>query len=158
VSTFFVPGLRFFHEGQLEGRKARVSMHLQRRQVEAPDAELGAFYGRLLACLRRPDVREGSWRQIEPRPAWDGNPSAGQFVAGLWESGDRRTLTAVNYGPNQGQCYLPLDIPALAGAQVTLTDQLGDARYQRDGSALGSPGLYLDLPPWGRHVFDVQIR
>jgi hypothetical protein len=25
----------------------------------------------------------------------------------------------------------------------------------RDGSDLITPGLYLDLPPWGRHVFSV---
>jgi hypothetical protein len=31
------------------------------------------------------------------------------------------------------------------------------ARYDRDGSELGSRGLFLDLPPWGHHVFDVSI-
>ena len=30
VVTYFTPGLRFFHEGQLEGRRLKVSMHLGR--------------------------------------------------------------------------------------------------------------------------------
>jgi len=31
------------------------------------------------------------------------------------------------------------------------------ARYDRDGSDLGLRGLYLDLPPWGYHVFAANI-
>jgi hypothetical protein len=29
------------------------------------------------------------------------------------------------------------------------------AWYQRDGNELADRGLYLDLPAWGYHVFDV---
>ena len=32
---------------------------------------------------------------------------------------------------------------------------MGSARYDRDGNDLVSRGLYLDLPPWGYHVFEV---
>ena len=43
-TSFLVPGLRFFHEGEFEGRKAHASIHLARRMAEKPDAALGAFY------------------------------------------------------------------------------------------------------------------
>ncbi len=152
VITFFVPGLRFFHEGELQGRRARASMHLGRRPRESVDSELSAFYDRLLACLRRSEVHEGQWRLLEPRPAWNGNSSFEQFVAGLWDDGGRRLLTVVNYGPTPAQCYLDLDLPARAG-KVVLADQIGDARYDREAGSLHSPGLYLDLPPWGCHAF-----
>ena len=62
VITFFVPGLRFFHEGQLEGRRVHVSMHLGRRPPEPRDDRLAAFYERLLGCLRRPEAHEGRWQ------------------------------------------------------------------------------------------------
>ena len=39
--------------------------------------------------------------------------------------------------------------------RVRLTDLMGPARYDRDGSDLVSRGLYLDLLPWGYHVFEV---
>ena len=32
----------------------------------------------------------------------------------------------------------------------------GDARYERSGSDLESHGLYLDMGPWGYHVFMLQ--
>ena len=30
--------------------------------------------------------------------------------------------------------------------------------YDRDGSELASRGLYVDLPPWGYHVFELQRK
>jgi hypothetical protein len=156
VITFFVPGLRFFYEGQLEGRKAHASMHLGRRLAEEPNEEIRAFYERLLGVLRRPEVHEGRWRELATRAAWDGNWTSDHFVCGIWENGDQRTLTVVNYGDTQAQCYVALDLPT-SGKKVVLTDLLGDARYERDGTALASGGLYLDLPAWGRQAFDVRV-
>jgi hypothetical protein len=158
VVAFLAPGLRFFHEGQLEGRKVHVSMHLGRRPDEPPDLALRAFHDRLLAVLARPEVHDGRWRLCECRPAWDGNPTWDRFVVMSWEGArGRRLLAAVNYGPTQAQCWVqaPLE-DAGAGAKVVLRDLLGDARYERDGAELASKGLYLDLPPWGRHAFAVE--
>jgi hypothetical protein len=44
-------------------------------------------------------------------------------------------------------------MPALSARRVTLADLMGDARYERSGDDLNAGGLYLDLPPWGHHVF-----
>ena len=43
------------------------------------------------------------------------------------------------------------------GRGVRLKDRIGVDRYDRDGDDLTSRGLYLDLPPWGCHVFDVTV-
>jgi hypothetical protein len=32
---------------------------------------------------------------------------------------------------------------------------MGEARYERAGEELASRGLYLDLPPWSYHVFEL---
>jgi hypothetical protein len=40
VIAFFVPGMRYFHEGQIEGRRRRLSMHLGRRPGEPVDRAL----------------------------------------------------------------------------------------------------------------------
>ena len=37
-----------------------------------------------------------------------------------------------------------------------LIDLLGPARYHRSGDELAGRGLYLDLPPWGFHLFRIQ--
>lgn len=59
----------------------------------------------------------------------------------------------VNYASHQSQCYVRLPFPDLVGRTVRLSDLLGPARYDREGSDLATRGLYLDLPPWGYHLF-----
>jgi Alpha amylase, catalytic domain len=155
VIAFLAPGLRFFHEGQLEGRRVHVSMHLGRRPGEPPDGALRAFHDRLLAVLAREEVHDGAWRLCECRPAWPENPTWDRFVVQAWDGSDgRRLLAAVNYGPTQAQCWAQVPFPRL-GDEVVLEDLLGGARYVRDGAELASKGLYLDLPAWGRNVFAV---
>ena len=104
VITYLSPGLRFFHEGQLEGRKKRISPHLVRAPLEPIDSPLERFYERLLAVIHNPAVRDGDWRLLECTAAWDGNWTSDGFVAGLWTgaTGERR-LVAVNYAANQSQ-------------------------------------------------------
>ena len=154
--TFLSPGLRFFHEGQLEGRTKRISPHLVRGPDEPVNAELAAFYDRLLAVLRRPVVRDGHWQLLECAPVWEGNPSSDGFVAFAWEGpGGERLLVAVNQAPQQGQCFVRLPFADLASRSWRLRDELGTAVYDRDGSELQSRGLYLDEPAWHAAAFGV---
>jgi hypothetical protein len=155
VVTYLAPGLRFFHQGQFEGRKVRISPHLGRGPDEPADAAVAEFYDRLLAVLRRPALRDGAWQLLECNAAWEGNPSWDSFVAFAWEGGGERLLVAVNYAPTQSQCYVRLSFADLAGRRWQLTDQLGSAAYERDGADLQSRGLYLDTAPWQASVFAV---
>jgi glycosidase len=155
--TFLSPGLRFFHQGQFEGRTKRISPHLCRAPDEPVDQELRRFYQRLLGMLRDPVLRDGNWRLIEGAPAWDGNWTWDCFVAFAWQGADgRRLLVAVNYAPHQSQCYLWLPFPDLKSRQWVLKDLMSTATYQRDGDGLISPGLYLDVGPWHYHVFELK--
>jgi glycosidase len=154
--TYLTPGLRFLHEGQLEGRRAHASIHLARRRAEAVNPALQGFYVQLLECLRRPQVREGRWTLYSCLPAWSGNATVDQFLAFGWEPGPGpRLLAAVNFGASRGQCYVVLPIPDLRGKRVLLRDLLSPAQYERDGDELFSRGLYLDIAPWGHHLFEV---
>jgi hypothetical protein len=163
VITFLVPGLRFVHEGQRSGRRLRTSNHLRRRAPEPVDRELEAFYNRVFACMRRPEARAGEWRLLERQPAWEGNASWEPFIAFAWalssSGADRRLLVAVNYAATRGQCYVRLPWADLGGRAFVLADLMDPrTRYERDGSDLARQGLYLDLSPWGHHVFDVTVR
>ncbi len=154
VITFLSPGLRFFHQGQFEGRKKRISPHLGRGPCEPVNPELAQFYERLLAVLREPAVRDGQWQLLPCEPAWDGNWTWDCFVAYAWQGpGGERLLAAVNYAPNQSQCRVRLPFSDLAGSQWRLRDLMGDAAYDRDGNDLMSSGLFLDATPWQAAVF-----
>jgi len=157
IVTFLTPGLRFFHQGQFEGRKVRIPVHIKRGPAEAPDTDLAGFYTRLLECLREPALRDGDWRQLECRPAWDGNGSWDSFVTCAWTGNDgSRWLVAVNYSDHASQCYVALPWVDLVGHVWRLADRMGPAVYDRSGAALAAQGLYLDMPGWGHHVFEMH--
>ena len=156
VITFLSPGLRFFHQGQFQGRKKRISPHLMRGPEEPTDKSLEQFYDRLLAVLRHPVVRDGHWQLLECAPAWEGNWTWDCFLAFGWQGPDgERLLVTVNYAPNQSQCYIRLPFIDLGNSQWRLQDFLSDAQYNRDGNDLQARGLYLDVPAWKAQVFSM---
>jgi hypothetical protein len=159
VITYLSPGCRFFHQGQFEGRRKRISPHLGRAPAEPTDPQLKPFYDRLLDLLQMPAVRDGQWQLLECASAWEGNGSWQSVLAYSWcgPTGER-LLVAVNYAPHSSQCYVRLPFADLCDAIWRLTDvgPTCDARYDRDGNDLFAHGLYLDVPPWQCHVFSLS--
>jgi glycosidase len=157
VITYFIPGLRFFHQGQFEGRKKRISPHLVRAPEVSPDKEIHKFYDHLLAILRKPVVKSGEWQWLTCQPAWDGNESWDSFITHSWQgSGGERMLIVVNYASYPSQCYVRLPFPEIKNHSVELNDSLSSASYIREGNDLLERGLYLDLGPWSYHIFTLE--
>jgi len=101
-------------------------------------------------------VRNGGWQLLECMPAWEENGTWDGFIAFSWQATDgSRLLVTVNYAGTQGQCYVRLPFGDLVAQTVRFIDRMGSAVYDRQGSDVVSRGLYLDLPAWGYHVFDV---
>jgi hypothetical protein len=121
------------------------------------DATTAAFDESLLACLRDAAFRDGDGRLFEPWPAWPANGSHDGFIALAWTGpGDRRRLVAVNFAGDPGRCFVGLPWDDLSGRSWRLSDLLGTAAYDHDGADLTARGLYLDLPTWGCHAFEVR--
>jgi glycosidase len=156
VLTFLSPGMRFFHQGQLEGFKKHIAVHLVRGPDEPVDAAIKQFYDRLLSVLRRPELRGGRWQLLECRPAWQDNWTWDDFIAYSWEGDGARLLVAVNFAANPSQCFVTLACDDFAGKKLRLRDPLSDAVYERDGNDLATRGLYVDLPAWGCHVLAIE--
>lgn len=154
VLSFLSPGLRFFHQGQFEGKTKRISPHLRRGPIEPVNENLQSFYDRLLTVLRHPVVRDGQWELLECAPAWEGNWTNDCFVAFAWQRDNgERLLVMVNYANHQSQCHVRLPFSDLGDAQWSLQDQIGTAAYDWNGADLQSQGLFLDEPAWKASVF-----
>jgi hypothetical protein len=156
ILTFLCPGLRLFHQGQTEGFTKRIPVHLSRGPAEGANEDLRKFYDRLLCCLCRSEVREGEWELLECTPAWDGNWTWDCFICFAWKALNRHSLVVVvNYAPHQSQCYLRIRLDGLQKETLRLTDLMGPAEYDRSADAIKPRGLYLDLPAWGYHFFEM---
>jgi hypothetical protein len=157
VLAYLAPGLKFFHQGQLEGRLKRVSPHLGRAPDEPLNNALRLFYVRLLEILRLPVLRLGQWQLLECVSAWQDNASFAAFVAFFWQAENReRLLVTVNFSATPAQCYVRLPWQDLRGQSWQLRDLLGKDIYQRDGDDLNARGLYLNVAAWQSHVFEVK--
>jgi glycosidase len=138
VISYFVPGLAFFHDGQLQGRRARASVHLRRRAAEPADVGLQNFYASLLSCLRMPVLSNGGWQMLETSP--------GSCFAFLWTYEETKILTVVNFDGAQRQCYARV---ALSG-RYQLKDQMNGSAPAVEGDV-----LQLEMPGWGYRIFQV---
>lgn len=156
VLALTLPGLRLIHEGQLEGRKIKVPVHLGRRQQESSVEGLEPFYRRLLKALSHPVFHDGAWKLLDTDPTSPGNPGYQRALGHQWILGEERRIVAVNLSDQPAQFFLPVDMPQLAGQNSLLHDLLNDEDYTRSGDDMLGRGLYVDLPGYGSHIFDVR--
>ncbi len=152
VVTYSLPGARLFHEGQLEGRKVRLPVFLDRRPPELIDQELQAFYGKLLAAINAPVFRDGEW-QLCACSGWPDNPSYQNLLAWNWVKNDDRRLIVVNLSDYAVQSRVRLPGKDVPGAKWHLTDAFSDWSCDREGDEMAGPGLYIELKAWSYYFF-----
>jgi hypothetical protein len=159
ILTFLSPGLKFFHQGQFEGRKKRISPHLVRAPHEPVNKDIARFYKKLLDILKMQVIRTGTWKLLERTQAWEGNRTYDRYLSFAWYGHDAdKIVIAVNYSPCRSQCYIKLPFYDLGDKSWILHDLLGDNAYERQGSDLESKGLYLDEPGWKIYVFSLERK
>jgi hypothetical protein len=141
VVLLTLPGVVLLHEGQLDGLRTRLPVHIGRRPAEEPDAELRAFWSRLLELVEREHVRTGEWRLLGVRGRPD-NQSFESLLAWRW----RDHVVVVNYGPSRAD-----GLVELAAEPSLLYDVLHDESYRYDGG-----DLYVALPLYEAHLFRLR--
>ncbi|HSR34734.1 MAG TPA: alpha-amylase, partial [Anaerolineae bacterium] len=156
VLALTLPGLRLIHEGQLEGRQVKLPVHLGRRRQEAPVEGLEPFYRRLLAALSHPVFHDGAWKLLDTGPTSADNSGYQRAVGHQWTLGEERRIVTVNLSEQPAQFFLPVDMPHLAGQNCLLRDLLNEKDYTWSGDDMLGRGLYVDLPGYGSHIFDVR--
>jgi hypothetical protein len=151
-----LPGLRLFHDGQLEGKLVRLPVQLGREPDEVPDGEISSFYQRLLTICDSTAFHEGSWSLLDVGPAWEGNPNHQNLLAWTWDGVEEKKIVVVNYASNASQGRLRMPYLPVQGTTVKLRDELHDTEYIRDPSELEEQGLYVELGSWQAHVLDIS--
>lgn len=146
------PGARLFHQGQLEGRKARVPVFLKRRAAEPINQPLADFYNTL---LRASVFREGEWSLCHCS-GWPDNSTFQNLLSWSWSNDSDRYLVVINFSDSPAQGRVQIPWAEIKGKTWCLLDQFSGETYQRDGDEMLDPGLYVDLFPWGYHFFQFE--
>lgn len=148
-----LPGMRFYHHGQLDGRKIHLPMPLALAAPEKPDAATRSFYERILQLSNDPVFHSGQWKLLDVSSA--GDDTFRNLVAYQWLSTNARKIVVVNLGGVTSQGRVHITEGVSAALQYNFLDQLHDVPYTRSGAELTSSGLYIRLDSFRAHLFSV---
>jgi len=85
-----------------------------------------------------------------------GDRTSTDLIAYLWSEGSGNKLVIVNLGSgtSSGRIYLSQEL--LSSSTLRFDDLLNDHAYERQSSDLRHLGLFVQLPGFGAHIFDVK--
>jgi hypothetical protein len=168
------PGMRFFYDGQLQGRRIKAPVQLARWPDEPADEPIRAMYERILRFAREPLLHEGDWALLPVLSA--GDHSFNDIVAYRWRQPikgrptsvgrgvmpqspslhDQLAVVVLNFGRSAAQAHVRVidDLPP--GYAFDFVDALTDARYRWTRESLVDSGLYVRLEAGGAHLFRVE--
>jgi hypothetical protein len=154
IST--LPGLRFFYQGQFEGRTKHLPVQLGRWSDEPVNEDLRRFYEKLLAAVKDDVFHAGEWQLLDVHPA--GDESSPDLLAWRWILDGQFRVIVVNLGGGtaQGLVQLSSELPGDPRDDgVVFEDQLDGHQYPWSRNALNQSGLYVRLDKGAAHVFRI---
>lgn len=157
--TLSLPGMRFVHDGQLEGRRRFARIQLNRTAVEEKDRAVEGLYASLFEALPQTAIGRGQCQILEILPAWDGNHSHHAFTLLQWQQvgvANRFDLVVINHSRDRAQCHARLTAQGLGSGTWTLSDRLSAERHVREGDELITKGLFLDVAGHGAQIFSFE--
>jgi hypothetical protein len=148
-----LPGMRFYHHGQLDGVKTFVPMPLAKAQPETADRQIRERYEQLLRIANAEVFHAGEWQLLEVQPA--GDDTSQDLIAYRWHHQADCRLIVVNLGSRTAQGNVQQATAGVSRNSV-FCDLLDGSEYLWERAELDSSGLYVKLAPYQAHVFEVR--
>jgi glycosidase len=148
-----LPGLRFYHQGELEGLKNRTPIFLRIVADEPPDPVSAAFFQKLLRITNDGALHDGKWSALEIAP--ENDSSSWNLIAYEWKSEKAWTVIVVNLAGSASQGRLRLSDRVSAKKDYVFNDEFNGPSYPRAGAELHDAGLFVRLEAYQAHVFAV---
>ncbi len=148
-----LPGMRFYHHGQLSGRKTFVPMPLAQASLERADDQIRELYEQLLRFTDAEVFHTGEWKHLDVHPA--GDDTFRDLIAYRWHNKADSRLIVVNLGSRtaQGKVQEPA---AAVSRNCIFCDLFDGSEYSREPAELAGNGLYVSLGPYQTHAFEIR--
>jgi hypothetical protein len=148
------PGMRFFFDGQLDGRRVKAPVQLGRWPEEPAEASVRALYERVLVFAGYPVLHDGASQMLNVSAA--GDSSFVDIVAYRWRTDSALALVVVNLGASTSQAYVAIAADLPPGTAFDFEDCLTEVSYRRTRESLLDRGLFVRLEAGRAHLFTVH--
>ncbi len=148
-----LPGLRFYHQGELEGRRNFLPITLRIAANEPPNPPAAAFFENILRITADDTFHHGQW-SILPVTS-NGDETSANLVAYEWRSEKAWKAIVVNLSAGASQGRVHFGDRVSPGQTYIFYDELDDVRYSRGGDEIVNLGLFVRRDAFQAHVFDV---
>ncbi|MGH9688481.1 MAG: alpha-amylase family glycosyl hydrolase [Candidatus Acidiferrales bacterium] len=148
-----VPGMRFYHQGELEGASTYLPITLRMAAPRPADPVVSQFFEKILRISEEDVFHHGAWSLLSVTPDCDG--TCGNLIAYEWRSEKVWKVVVVNLAGCASQGRIHFSRP-LSSPEYVFNDELHDIRYVRNADELRSSGLFVRRDGFGAHLFDVS--
>jgi Alpha amylase, catalytic domain len=148
-----LPGMRFYHQGELEGRRIHLPITLRIAADEPPDPLSANFFQKILQITKQDVFHEGKWNLLDVAPEGDAPTDA--LLVYEWRSPRAWKIIAVNLAAYTSQGRVHLADRVSPTQNYILNDELNKVRYDRTGQELHNIGLFIRRDPFQAHLFDI---
>lgn len=152
ISTIY--GMKFYHDGQFEGKKIKLPVQLGREPAEKINLPVLKFYTKLLEITKNPIFIEGTWELLDPISAGGNNQTFQNMLAWRWILGKEERIIVVNYSDSTSQCRIKIPMRSFS-PKITFIDLLTEDIYERSLEEIKSTGLFIELKTYNMHIFTV---
>jgi glycosidase len=149
-----LPGMRLYHQGELDGRKIRLPITLRMAADEPPDPYTAALFAKILRIAGEDVFHKGVWNLLAVMLEGDASPD--DLIAYEWRWENSWKVIAVNLTGQASQGRVHFAGCSFPAKEYVLYDQLNGVRYIRAGDELRSAGLFVRREAFQAHVFDVS--
>jgi hypothetical protein len=148
-----LPGMRFYHQGELEGLRIHLPITLRLAAAEPVNAFSSAFFQKILAITNEEVFHRAEWHMLDV--AAEGYTSPAGLLVYEWRSEKAWKIIAVNLAAGASQGRVRLGDRVSPAQKYVFYDQLNNVRYDRSGEELSTLGLFIRLEGFQAHIFDI---
>jgi len=149
-----LPGMRFFHDGQLEGRRVKVPVQIKRAPQERTDNLIYSLYEKLLPVINTDIFHSGEWRLKTVYQELD--KTADNLIAHVWKTEGILQLVIINLtgNPSEGRIDLCDDIDE--SEEYRWKELFTGRDFNEQGKIMAHPGLSFSLAAYQAMIWEIN--
>ncbi|HOL81970.1 MAG TPA: alpha-amylase family glycosyl hydrolase [Ignavibacteriales bacterium] len=147
-------GGQLIYDGQIEGKKIKLPVQLKREPYEQIDLEMKVFYEKLLSITHDPTILYGDFKLLQADSIGYGDFSNINIITYIWSYNDHYFWCIINFSENSSKARIKVDLHT-DYSNIILNDLINDVSYNRNAEEIKNEGLYVELKPYGMHLFKI---